>query len=104
MGWDVMEVHPGMPLQPALCRLVFVDIEIVENHVQLSPGKGFDDVLEEAQEVDGGAALFDVGHDLAAGNLQRRQQGLGAVADILVGPAARLLDTNGSSGWVRSSA
>ncbi len=43
-----MEAHTGMQFQPALRRLVFVDVEIVENHVQVSVGEGFDDILEEA--------------------------------------------------------
>ena len=66
-----------------------MDVEIVENHVQVSRGEGCDHILEEAQEVDRSAALFDVSYDLAAGNLESRQEGLGAVTNILVGPAAR---------------
>ena len=98
MGQGVMEAHAGMQLQPAQRRLVFVDVEIVENHVQVLPGKGFDDILEEVQEIDRGATLLDMGHHLAAGNLQSRQQGLGAVTDILVGPAARFLGAQGQQG------
>ena len=66
--------------------------------MQLSLGEGFDDIVQEAQKVDRGAALFDVGHDLAAGDLQSRQQGLGAVADIFVGPAARFLGAQRQQG------
>ena len=39
MGWGVMEAHTEMQFQPALRRLVFVDVEIVENHVQVPSGK-----------------------------------------------------------------
>ena len=33
MARSVMEVHPGVPLQPVPRRLVLVDVEIVENYV-----------------------------------------------------------------------
>jgi hypothetical protein len=75
-----------------------VDVEIVENHVQVVFGKCFDDILEEAREVDRGAALLDLSHHLAAGNLQSRQQGLRTVADILVAPAAGFLGDQGRQG------
>jgi hypothetical protein len=67
-----MEVHSGMPLQPVPCCFVLVDVEIVENHVQISGGKGCDHILEEAQEVDRSAALFDVSYHFAACNLEGR--------------------------------
>ena len=72
VGGRVMEVHSGMPLQPVPCCFVLVDVEIVENHVQISGGKGCDHILEEAQEVDRSAALFDVSYHFAACNLEGR--------------------------------
>ena len=98
MGWGVMEANPGVPLQPSLCGCVFVDIEVVENHVQLLLGKSFDYFVQKAQKVDRGAALLDLGYDLSAGDFQGRQQGLCAVTDIFVGPTAGFLCAQGQQG------
>ena len=57
MGRRVMEVCLGMPLQPAPRCFILVEVEIVENHVQVSVGEGFDHILEEAQEVDRSATV-----------------------------------------------
>jgi hypothetical protein len=61
-------------------------------------------VIHESQKVHRRAALFDVCHDLSAGDLQSCQQGLGAVTNVLVGPTPGLLALNGNNGWVPSSA
>src|SRR5207248_2992800 len=87
VGRGVVEMRAGMPLQPAPRCFVLVDVEIVENHVQLSLRESADHIVEEAQEVDRSAALFDMGHDFTSGNLQSRQQGLRAVTNVLIGPA-----------------
>ena len=39
MGRDVMEVDPGMALEPLLSRRVFVNIEVVQNDMQLTVGE-----------------------------------------------------------------
>ena len=100
MGRSVMEVHAGMPLQPVPHRLVLVNVEIVENHVQLALRKGGNDVLEEAKKVERSAALLDVGYHLATGELQRRQQDLGSECHgghthWSIGPSSRFLALKG---------
>ena len=68
MGRRVMEGYAGMALQPLPRRFVFVDVEIVEDHVQLLFRKGGDHISEKPQEVHRSAALFYVCDDFAAGN------------------------------------
>ena len=104
MGGSVVEVYAGIALQPALRGRVFVDIEVVEHHVQFSPGESLDHLVQKAQKVDRGAALFDVGHNLSACDLQSRKQGLSAVTDIFIGPTAGFLCAQGQQWLGRSNA
>ena len=83
MGWDGVEVDPGMALEPLLSCLVFVNIEVVQNDMQLTVGKRNRHLVHEVQEVDRGSPLLDVGQDAAAGNFQGSQQRLGAMANIV---------------------
>jgi hypothetical protein len=58
-----------MQVRPALCRLVLVDVEIVENHcANCCSGKALTTSLRAQQEVDRGATLLDL-PPLAAGHL-----------------------------------
>ena len=90
MGRDLVEVDPGVALEPLLSRFVFVNIEVVQNNVELTVGKTNGHLVHEIQEVDRGSPLPDVGQDPAAGNFQSGQQRLGSMPNILVGPTAGL--------------
>jgi hypothetical protein len=91
-GW-VVEVHVGMWSQPALGRLVFVKVEVVEDDVQLPVWERRNRVIHESQKVHGSAALFDVCHDVSARDLQSCQPGPGGVTGALVGPTPGLFGT-----------
>jgi len=60
---------------------------VVHHQVQLLGGIGQRDVLEEAQELLMAVTVLADPGDLAGGNLQRGEQGRGAVADIVMGAA-----------------
>lgn len=98
MRRGVVEVDAGMAPEPAPGGRVFVNVEVVQDHVQIACGEGSDDVVQETKEVDRGATLLDVSQNLARGNFQGRQQGLRAVTDIFAGPTARLLGSQGQEG------
>ena len=46
-----MEPRAWMQLQPVLRRLILVDVEIVEDHVQVLLGEGFDNILEKRRKL-----------------------------------------------------
>src|SRR5690242_9775969 len=84
----------GMFLEPALVLLVRV--EVVEDNVKLAIGKGGNDAVHEAEELDAAAALGMRRDHLAGGNLESGEQGCRAVALVVValagqGPSVRQL-------------
>ena len=79
-----------MALEPILSRLVFVNIEVVQNDMELTIGETRGYLGHEIQEVDRGSSLLDVGQDSAAGNFQGSQQRLSSMPNILVGPTTGL--------------
>jgi hypothetical protein len=52
--------------------LVFVDVEIVENHVQVVIGKGFDNSLRKRRRLTEVGRCLDLSHHLPAGDLRSR--------------------------------
>ena len=90
MGRDVVEVDPGMALEPLLSRLVFVNIEVVQNDMQLTVGKGNRHLVHEVQEVARASPLLDVGQDAISIIIEGTPQRLGAMANMLFGPNAGL--------------
>ncbi len=79
------EVHRDARVlgQPGLDGGVFVGGVVVRDDVQLDPRVGLGDQLQEAEELGMGVSLVaGVGH-LACRDLQGREQGRGAVADVM---------------------
>ena len=75
-----------------LCRvspiaLGLVGLEIVEHDVDLAVGIIGDHVVHEVEELGAPPALGVLGFDLAGGDLERREQGRGPAAFVVVGKA-----------------
>jgi hypothetical protein len=68
---------------------VLVGGVVVGHHVHLDPGVGAGDLFEERQELGVGVPVVAGVGDLAGGDLQGREQGGGAVPDVVVGLLGR---------------
>ena len=82
-----MKTNTRMTIKPLLSRFVFVDVEVVENHMEVSLRERGDNVVHETQKVNGGPTLLNLGYHLADSNFQSGQQALSAMTNVLVGPA-----------------
>ena len=80
-----MHADPWVSLQPGLDLGVFVGGVVVGHDVQLDPGVGLGDLLEEGQELGVGVPLVAGIGDLAGGDLQGREQAGSAVPDVVAG-------------------
>ena len=90
--------------QPGLHGGVLVGGVVVYHDVQFAPRVGLGDMLEELQElVVSMPRVAGIGH-LAGRDFQRREQGRGAVPDIVVGLLLRITQAQQQTGAVRSSA
>jgi len=80
-----VQVDAGVLDQPGTHVGVLVRRVVVADHVQLDPGVGLGDLLEEGEELDVGVLLeAPVGHQPGR-DLERREEGRGAVALVVVG-------------------
>ncbi len=86
MGWGVVEMDPGIALQPPIA-LAFVDVEIVQDDMDVLVGVFGEQLFHEVQEVHAPAALVVAGLDLAGGHVEGGEQRGGAIALVLVGKA-----------------
>src|ERR671938_815584 len=82
-----MEADLRMLLEPAIALLV--GVEIVEDDVQLAVREGGNQAVHEAEEFDAAAALGMLGNNLACGNLERGEQGRGAVPSVIMALAGQ---------------
>ena len=81
MGRRKMEMDVLVPRQPAVVfRLV--GIEIVQNHMDLTPALFGHQTVHEIQELDTPAALIMAGLDQASGDIERGEQGRGPVTFV----------------------
>jgi len=72
--------------EPGVHVVVAVGAVVVADDVQLHPGVGLGDLFEEGQELFVGVSLIaGVRADSAGRDLQRGEQGGGAVTDVVVG-------------------
>ena len=71
--------------QPGGHRGVLVGGVVVDHHVQLAPRVGLGDLLEEPQELLVPVPVVAGVDHLAGGDLERGEQGGGAVPDVVVG-------------------
>jgi len=84
--------------EPLLGGLVFVNVEIVEHHVQVANGIGSDDVVHETQEVHRRPSVSNMRDHRAGRDLQGGQERLRAVTDVFVGPGAGFLGAQRQQG------
>ncbi len=98
VGGGMVKVHARVMLQPSFRRIILVNVQVVQDDVKVAARKSGGHVVHKAQEVYRGPALLDMRQDLAGGNLQRGQQGLRAMTDVLVGPTPRFLGAEGEQG------
>lgn len=66
--------------QPLLGRLVFMDIQVIQDQMQVAVEGGRHRLVQKAEEVHRRAPLPGWGQYLAPGYLEGRQQRLGAMA------------------------
>ena len=67
---------------------VFVSAVVVDNQVEVQVlGDGLLDLAQKAQELLVPVAGLALGDHLPCGHVQRREQGCGAVADVVMGDA-----------------
>src|SRR6266567_2191942 len=85
-----VKVNLGMATEPALSRRVIVDVQIVQDDVKFALWEVSDHTIHKLQKIHRGPSLFHLSQDLAGGNFQSRQEGLGSMPYVFVGPAARL--------------
>ncbi len=90
MRRGMVKVDLGMPPEPSLGGRALVDVQVVQDNVKLAVRVVPRHLVHETQEIDGGSS-FHFGQNLAGGNFQGRQQGMGTVPDIFIGPTAGLL-------------
>ena len=83
-----MELDGRMAGQPALGRVILVNVQIIEHHVERPLGEGRHDVIHEAQEVDRRPSVFHVADDAAGRHVQGGEQRLRPVPHVLVGPGS----------------
>src|SRR6476620_11158629 len=82
-----MEEDLGVFLEPALVLLV--RIEIVEDDVKRAIREGGNEAVHEAEELDAAAALGMGCDDPAGSDLERGEQGRGAVPPVVVAVAGQ---------------
>ena len=106
MGRGEVEVDVLVPDQPPIA-LGLVGLEIVEHDVDLAVGVVGNHVVHEVEELGAPPALGVLGFDLAGGDLERREQGRGATALVVVGKAGERtavgqleVTLRGSSAWI----
>ena len=80
-----MDVDAGVFSQPVADLDAFVGGVVVHHQVQLLVGVGAGDVFEESQKLLMAVAVLADAGDLAGGDVQRSEEGRGAVADVVVG-------------------
>ena len=90
MRGRVMKVDLRMANQPSPSRLVFVDVQVVHDHMEFPVGVGSHELVHKAEKVYRGAPVTDMSDHFAGGNLQGGDHGLGSMPDVLMGPAPRL--------------
>jgi len=76
-----MEMNVLVPRQPAVV-FGLVGIEIVQDHMDLAAGMFGNHAVHEIHELDAPAALIMAGLDQASGNIERGEQGRGAVTFV----------------------
>ena len=81
MGRRKVEVDVLVPRQPAVV-FGLVGIEIVQDHMDLAAGMFGNHAVHEIHELDAPAALIMAGLDQASGNIERGEQGRGAVTFV----------------------
>lgn len=86
----VVKVDLRMANQPSPGRLVFVDVQVVHDHMEFPVGVASHDVIHKAEKVYRGAPVTDMSEHFAGGNLQGGDHGLGSMPNVLIGPAPRL--------------
>ena len=77
-GWREVEVHIAMTGKPTV-GLRLMSVEIVEDDMNLPPRMLGHDPVHEVAELDTPTAAVMLGADLAAGNIERGEQGRGAM-------------------------
>jgi len=89
MRGRVVKVDLRMANQPSPSRLVFVDVQVVHDHMEFPVGVGSHDVVHKAEKVYRSAPVTNMSDHFAGGNLQGGDHGLGSMPDVLIGPAPR---------------
>src|SRR4051812_27526492 len=84
-GGGEVDVDPRVRREPVADLDSFVGGVVVHHQVQLPVGVGAGDVFEEGEELLVPVTVLAHSGDLAGGDLQRREQGGGAVPDVVVG-------------------
>ena len=82
-----MHLHPGVAFQPGPDVGVHAGGVVVHNQVRILAGAGADDLAQEGQELLVAVPGLARGSELPGGDLQRREQGTGAVPHIVMGAA-----------------
>src|SRR6266700_4224701 len=85
-----VKVNLRMATEPALSRRVIVDVQVVQDDVKFALWEVSDHTIHKLQKIHRGPSLFHLRQDLAGGNFQSRQEGLGSMPYVFVGPAAGL--------------
>ena len=85
-----VKVNLGMATEPALSRRVIVDVQVIQDDMKFALREVSDHPIHKLQKIYRGPPLLHLRQDLAAGNFQSRQQGLGSMPYVFVGPAAGL--------------
>ena len=78
-----MHVHFGVGAQPVADLDPFVRGVVVHHQVQFAVGVGAGDLAQEARELLVAVSGLAGRGDLSGGDVQRREQGGGAVADVV---------------------
>src|SRR5271157_1712708 len=81
MRGRVVKVDLRLANQPSPSRLVFVDVEVVHDHMEFPVRVGSHDLIHKAEKVYRGAPVADMSDHFAGGNLQGGDHGLGSMAD-----------------------
>ena len=98
-GRREVQVEAGMRLEPALYRRGLMGGIVVDDEMEIETGGGLlVDQFEKAQELAMSMARHASPDDLAVQHVQRREQGGGAVALVVVGHGAGAPLLHGQSG------
>ncbi len=91
MRGSVVELNPRIAPEPIAEGLVFVNVQVVRQHMEFPVGIRADRLVHEAQKDDRGAPVADMGDHPAGGHLQSSDECLRSVPHVLIGPTTRFL-------------